>query len=584
MLIVAEGTSRNPDTQQFAFAPTIFNIDASSMATSINGFVGANINPVLEEYLKAWGSPVIDQSLSFELEDTDLLPTFDDFLLVFNYYTDNGKSVSTSDSFDVQSFLVGFYQKPAVLRLAHCCVALGRFSFDSTEAQLTRLRYFKRAYKALHVADLTPSVDILMAFENLSYVARVLGDENLKEYFFYRALKMLVELKMDIDPDDLPLDHLTPRQKEERRRLYWQSYRLYSYVTAYSSDYKQVNLQRGKVKVYSQAYDPYEVFEVNGKSGGLVKKLEGDIFVIIGEIRRLYCRPPSSIQEVFNWGRADSASRKSLASLGELIPVEFLLLFDDATYVTLDDEERFISQTSTVGGALYMINMNFHSCISVCYRPIMFLTALPSCRPMYLSSEQQNTVVAAIKNCYEASWRITSLLIFFEKMQYGGGKSRLPENEHDFYNIFQNTLSYLEAYVSLWFIVCRMDPQWLTLAFSEDVNTLALQNRLRRVLEIQEWIGSEGRLEPIHKGMMVMLEEIEEVARAGKHVNKQSDDDGLESIILGIHSLALGVKSTAMTNPWCYLGLLGLEIGSERKVKWMGRYEEAWRLFWKLNA
>ncbi|ORY47883.1 hypothetical protein BCR33DRAFT_714940 [Rhizoclosmatium globosum] len=394
---------------------------------------------------------------------------------------------------------------------------------------------------------------------------------------------------MDVDPDNLPwLSHLSPREKEERRRLYWSLYSNYSYITAYSSDYRYVNLQRGKVKIYSQVYDPYAVFDDTGKSGGLRKKLEADMFVIIAEIRRLYSGPPSAITDMLRWGNPDSASLKQLDSLYELIPVELRHLFANMTFVTPEDEDRITSQNSNVGGALYMINFNFHSCISVCFRPILFLTSLPSCQPMHLSSDQQSTVVNAIKQVYEAAWRITSLLIFYEKMEYGGGKNRVPENEHDFYNIHQNTLSYLEAYISLWFIVCRMDAQWFTVVSLKEFNSVALRNRLRRVLEIQEWIGSEGRMEPTHNAMVVMLDEVEEVVRVGKHVNRQSEGDDLDFITLGINSLTLGVnppkKPSAMANPWCYLGFLGLEMGLDRNVKWMGKNEEAWRLFWKLNA
>ncbi|ORY47882.1 hypothetical protein BCR33DRAFT_80961 [Rhizoclosmatium globosum] len=112
-LSLAEEPSNDLDASQ---STSFVQLDANFTGPSLNPSVNPKIRQVLEEYLTAWESPVIDQSSSFELEDTDLLPTMDDFLLVFNYSADYGNSVSNSDAFDVQSLLAGFFKKPAVLR------------------------------------------------------------------------------------------------------------------------------------------------------------------------------------------------------------------------------------------------------------------------------------------------------------------------------------------------------------------------------------------------------------------------------------------------------------------------------------
>ncbi|ORY51601.1 hypothetical protein BCR33DRAFT_459730 [Rhizoclosmatium globosum] len=84
---------------------------------------------------------------------------------------------------------------------------------------------------------------------------------------------------------------------------------------------------------------------------------------------------------------------------------------------------------------------------------------------MYLSSTHQSKILTAILKTNDAAWRITSLMLFFEKLEFNEtSRCRIPEAEQVYYCIHRDTLSFFEAFISLWFLTCRMDVQWRSLA------------------------------------------------------------------------------------------------------------------------
>ncbi|KAJ3286260.1 hypothetical protein HDU79_006606 [Rhizoclosmatium sp. JEL0117] len=84
-----------------------------------------------------------------------------------------------------------------------------------------------------------------------------------------------------------------------------------------------------------------------------------------------------------------------------------------------------------------------------------------------------------------------------------------------------------------------------------------------------------------------MTAEMQEVAETGVRKNVDGKDNGLETIEIGLKSISLGVEVESGLNenpilePKALLGLLGMELGGN--IRWKGRKEESWRLFWKLH-
>ncbi|KAJ3066714.1 hypothetical protein HDU99_003753, partial [Rhizoclosmatium hyalinum] len=63
-----------------------------------------SIGPVLEQYLNSFNAPLSSlEESNWELEDPDLLPTFDDWLIVFKRFTNNGIASPVDDMIDAEA-------------------------------------------------------------------------------------------------------------------------------------------------------------------------------------------------------------------------------------------------------------------------------------------------------------------------------------------------------------------------------------------------------------------------------------------------------------------------------------------------
>ncbi|KAJ3066798.1 hypothetical protein HDU99_003728, partial [Rhizoclosmatium hyalinum] len=327
------------------------------------------------------------------------------------------------------------------------------------------------------------------------------------------------------------------------------------------------------VKVPSQVFDPHPVFMHFSPGFPVVVKFEAELMSLIGTIRQYYSFPPNSVHDFLMKARNGGPAADRLLSLHALIPRQHLLQFDDAVKISIVDEIQFTEEVSKHQLKLFSINVYFHSTISVFYRPIMVLTCCRSCRPIYLNDEQQGIILNATSRCIDAAWRVSSLVRFFVRMESGEGKNRVPENERELYTIAGSSLAIFEAFIVLWFVACRMDTQWVTLASLQGFNNELLRDRLRYLLEVKKRMGMKSQNAPIVKAMEVMLEEVELIAVGGGLVGSL-ENDSQETIELGIRSLKLYTEdSKAVIDPWCYMGFLGLEIGHGRNLLWKGRKE-----------
>ncbi|KAJ3034291.1 hypothetical protein HDU99_010724, partial [Rhizoclosmatium hyalinum] len=82
--------------------------------------VGVQSNPystnqLLDRYMTNWNTSLVDLFTEMELEDPDLMATYQDWLLVYNHFTDNGLHRPKASYFDVESVLVEFHKKPPLL-------------------------------------------------------------------------------------------------------------------------------------------------------------------------------------------------------------------------------------------------------------------------------------------------------------------------------------------------------------------------------------------------------------------------------------------------------------------------------------
>ncbi|ORY53415.1 hypothetical protein BCR33DRAFT_844752 [Rhizoclosmatium globosum] len=532
------------------------------------------VSSVLEKYMVALDDPMMFEvdtgKEGWELEDPDMLPTQEDWLLLYNHYTKNGEKEPIGMLFDIQQFLFDFYRKPAVLRLILCCKPTA-YKLDDESGN----RAYHRARKALFRSDLTPSVDLILTYWHIFEYAQFMGRSSIGQQFLKSAVELCLQLQLNKDPDTLPwLNHLTPRQKEERRRIFWGTFYFYSGQLAQDPDCFFLPISGEQVKAPSQINDPTPIFVP-----AELLKYTSETFNVLGTIKLNYTTPPSSIQSVIDLG---TRLYSHFLQYRTTIPQKYILEFDTPHHISTADQDRFIAQISIVQEWLVEINMNLNAGVCISNRPTLFLSCLPSCHPMYLSKSNQIAIQSAINTCYESAWRIYSLRICFDSLAQQS--HRYPPTDKRLYHAAASEFRLFEACIVFWFISCRMDPVWLVSCPLEDCNTVPVREELRTIFNK---FGENTARVPLMVAVNAMTAEMQEVAETGVRKNVDGKDNGLEAIEIGLKSMSLGVEVESGLNenpilePKALLGLLGMELGGN--IRWKGRKEESWRLFWKLH-
>ncbi|ORY47675.1 hypothetical protein BCR33DRAFT_76324 [Rhizoclosmatium globosum] len=177
-----------PSTSSATLSPFSFTNDLMHMNSAVwNNQVQSNyypINPVLQRYVTAFETPLEDfEDPAMQLEDPDLMPTVDDWLLVYNHYTNSSDgSIKLNSMIDIESLLREYFHRPAVWRLILCCRALqAKFNRSEGPGNKLELNYYRRARKAFFRADASSSVDVIMSYFFMHVHARDIGEQDLGE-------------------------------------------------------------------------------------------------------------------------------------------------------------------------------------------------------------------------------------------------------------------------------------------------------------------------------------------------------------------------------------------------------------------
>ncbi|ORY42051.1 hypothetical protein BCR33DRAFT_718666 [Rhizoclosmatium globosum] len=393
-------------------------------------------------------------------------------------------------------------------------------------------------------------------------------------------MELAIELRMNIDPDDSPwLLHLSVREKEERRRAFWYSYRAYSIVQNLTASPRKLPIWVQTVKYPSQVYDPHPIY-LNADH-----PLRSQLWNLIGSIKQHWAVPPPNLIDLFS-SALESDLLTQLTQLQASANLDHLLLFENPLSTTDSDISRFISQTLASQSELCGMNLTYQSAITVFYRPLLFATALPSCKPDRLSDPHRTLIINVINQCLEATWRVYTLFRFIDFMSLGEGRNLVSEDEVSLFYIYEiSRCDAFEGIIVFWFIACRMDPAWLGYLQSWDwVSNFSSQEFRKTMGRMLGWYFEESRRNgfdlAIAEAMSGMLEEMEEVSRTG--IRRGIHDRAkCESVLAEITNAVSSIPSSSK-EPRCFMGLLGMDIG--KRGGWKSRTEESWRLFWKLNS
>ncbi|ORY47662.1 hypothetical protein BCR33DRAFT_735850 [Rhizoclosmatium globosum] len=213
-------------TSQSEPSPTEYQSYSSTIESTISlpsdsSSLGAS---ALDHIIHAFDQPL--NTTDMMIEDPDLMPTMDDFVLAWSFCTANGTQPPLWFGMDGDHFLRTFFSQPPYLRLALCAFAAHSRIPPLPEPVCFSL--FQRARKAIfRMEGNEVCVEMVKALTYLFLFSMHKGQPSIGRKFLERGAEILLELRLDVDPDDSPWLfplNLTPRQKEDRRRAFWALY------------------------------------------------------------------------------------------------------------------------------------------------------------------------------------------------------------------------------------------------------------------------------------------------------------------------------------------------------------------------
>ncbi|ORY47918.1 hypothetical protein BCR33DRAFT_81413 [Rhizoclosmatium globosum] len=192
----------------------------------------------------------------------------------------------------------------------------------------------------------------------------------------------------------------------------------------------------------------------------------------------------------------------------------------------------------------------------------------------------------AIHECTSAAWRVVHLASLTALLK--ANTSLLPLSQTE--NIRKPPLlSVFESFIALWFVACRMDVMWLQLVEMDSlVYLVKVRDALQMVMKEVRMRRLSTPIIPLVNAMEAMFAEVEDVVMFGRSLDnvmvRRDEASIVLEVELGMETMRLGNGHKEMIDPWCYMGFLGLEMGVRKDMRWKGRMEESWRLFWKLYS
>ncbi|KAI9352603.1 hypothetical protein BDR26DRAFT_849535 [Obelidium mucronatum] len=533
-------------------------------------------------------TPLIDLEAHFwEMENPDLLPTLDDWFLVFRVSTLERSMAPIHFSYDGDAFLSTFFQQPPMLRLIICAISAHYAPLPPE----TTFKYYTRARKAFVRAESSKSTyKTVQALYNICQFIQTRGQPHLMKPFLQAAINLIVHLQLDIDPNDSPwLFHLnlSARQKEDRRRAFWAVYLLmveYK-ATDTAEDGVSQTLTCHKINPPSAVHIPYPVFNEHAQ----VLQVN-QLFELLGAIRVRYSNPPPRITDIITPGLIEPM-KTSLVSIHTALPANSILLIPSTETLTTNDMDSIATRLSQIPleNSFTTITITLLSQASLCvfHRPQLYLTCVPAFHPDKLDTEQREIIQNAVSTCFDSALRIINLYSFF-----AGIASSVTTNDeetpppppppHWFHQSPQLSGFYalFESVLVLWFIICRMDLSWTSVTRvgqREEKDWTSLSRRMRWIIRyMKDSVDLFGMNDGAFTPLLVCMEGMmKEVQYAGYFENLVVC---MKVVDLGGGGSAMVAESETVKEPHAFLGLLGLEVAGG--IRWHGSSEGRWRQFW----
>ncbi|KAI8610582.1 hypothetical protein BC830DRAFT_1145133 [Chytriomyces sp. MP71] len=538
-----------------------------------------------------------------EVEHADYMPTQQDFELVVTFFASTDRMVRSSAVHRLISkndFLAHFFTQPHALRLTICALAAHS---NSRLPDHVCVSYYNRARKAvMHCID-RPSVKNLQTLYLIANFAIVHGQPSIGKPFFVSAVMMLISLHMTVDPDFSPwLQHLNllESEKEERRRIFWQCFYSLKMVQSATAATIPANITAEQMKPPSGDMD----------SDMLTIQPNCAILELIIDIKKIHAQIPQSVQEILISQQVLNLTSRLISIYNE-IP-RFLILIPDPSQPVQEQYNLWTSQLMSVGPTdttgIISLSILHNSSICLLSRPKLYLTHFhpnPNTTGIAVS-----TFLAALQGSLIAACRISNITRFLLHITNPLADATsttqpvLPKSFWEAHNYLAHPL--FECAVVLWFMACRAGADWIALLADVDAELpvgrgregrvrldvtrvyACLDDVLHALCVLDALLGGREQksnmVTPMVRCVRAMIVEVEEVMEANSSPplgRKEGSPESVDSVVVGMKVLAIGATETTVDgleeDPWCFLGLLGLEVGG---LRWRAPYEEGWRNLW----
>ncbi|KAJ3137642.1 hypothetical protein HK100_000554 [Physocladia obscura] len=574
--------------------------------------------------LKKNSSNEIIVSQQSTIEDPDMMPSIGDWVVVFQYFRQPNL---LGQLLNLRLLLEHFFTENQSLRLIVCALT-AYLQTPSLPAKVC-VAYYSRARKSINRHGNIVSLKHVQVFMLHSLFLLAIGQPTLARPLFTRAITMLMQLQLYIDPDNIPTTaNLSDEEKEDRRTYSRVKYARRRYAHGYNGE----------------TTDP--IFEIASHC------YCSSIFEIILEAKSHWITPPSSVGEIFSTTFYNSIG-SSLGTLKGIIPSYRLLSTDPnsnslAQFMSYQQQNPYTQQQYQQPPQQYhhhhletiidrlLITIFYNSAICIINRPLLYVSKfLPLTSPYLLHNPDR---IKCVLNALDASVTAAQTILSFADwiVVYQRPESSSKIWKEQTFSIF----ALFEAIIVLWFALCHTQRFWWRpetvagVVLSErttsaiengggsgnvfgDTLQMGVQERrrirvqildvLKSLKEAEAMFGNTGSSEnasvdqmildendqsgggsggghpnmitPIVVAIEAMIREIQEAEVAVIETNEK-----FEAVLKGI---TLGMKVVAIVDddeefpkqmePFVFLGLLGMEVSG---LNWNASNEQPWRNFW----
>ncbi|KAJ3392323.1 hypothetical protein HDU84_004287 [Entophlyctis sp. JEL0112] len=550
--------------------------------------------------------PEICNLVPWTIEDPDLIPTSLDWFLMESYCT-------LTEPYDLNMFLhvSVFSRLSAPLRLGICLISAHELTRKSDDNALV-MSYYLKAKRAI-IRWNVASVDLFKSLILLSRFLLLNGQPSLADRYFFRALRMVSAIGLDVDPDLNPfLSRLPDFEKEERRLCFW--------VAVPSKSI--LRIEPRLVKFPKKSLRGQKLPE-----HATVCYLSAFMEIIYDCVYEHHACP-GSVEDIFHSEHRLQLLNRLLA-LESQLPADFVLSHFKQNLIPFQCAQFCRDQVLDA----VMISIHYHATICVINRPMLYLTHFLTLTSISLQNPEnlmlvlqslQSSLASAQVISELASWLLHTHDSVPDTDLNGVSFRKWLWKNHAF-----SSMMLFEAVIVLWFATCRTLSFWFEDS-DENVETgrekileyrtlrMCLEDRrrirgqvtdiLRTLRDLEEDMSASKRkssmveaqesgiesgsfssmLTPMITCGNAMVEEMVQMeAQLGGDILFSGQSSVLKSdqdeILIGLKVVSISdaepeEPECPTDEPWVLLGLMGVEVGN---LRWNAFYEEEWREFWQ---